>query len=207
MRLPTIEELGDESKYRLILKLQYENLAETVFEYLKKMSGLMILFWSFCIIYAGIAIHIRIGIAGYFPFKVIFLHTILGLVVLPLLVVPLHELLHVFPFLISGARKLRFGADLKQFLLYVTVHRHVMNSTQYFFVGLLPFLLISAVILFLIFIAPGLWKWSLSLLLVIHATMCAGDFALLNFCHLNRRNKIYTWDDADEKVAYFYQEI
>jgi hypothetical protein len=207
MNLPAIEELEDESKYRLILKLQYENLTETVFEYLKKMSGLMILFWSFCIIFAGIAIHIRLGVAGYFPFKMIFVNTIIGLIVLPVLSVPLHELMHVFPFLISGARKLRFGADLRQFLIYVTVHRHVMSSTQYYFVGLIPFVLMSSVILVLIFISPGLWKWSLSLLLVIHATMCAGDFALLNFCYLNRKNKIYTWDDADEKVAYFYQEI
>jgi hypothetical protein len=37
--------------------------------------------------------------------------------------------------------------------------------------------------------------------------MCAGDFALLNFYWLNRHKNIYTWDDADQKMAYFYEEI
>jgi len=54
---------------------------------------------------------------------------------------------------------------------------------------------------------PGLWKWSLSLFLFVHTTMCAGDFAFLNFYHINRKKKIYTWDDADRKESYFYEEI
>jgi hypothetical protein len=30
---------------------------------------------------------------------------------------------------------------------------------------------------------------------------------LLNFYFLNRRKKIFTWDDAEEKVAFFYEQI
>jgi hypothetical protein len=37
--------------------------------------------------------------------------------------------------------------------------------------------------------------------------MCAGDFSLLNFYWINRDKKIYTWDDADQKMAYFYEEL
>jgi hypothetical protein len=37
--------------------------------------------------------------------------------------------------------------------------------------------------------------------------MCAGDFAMLNFYSVHRGRKIYTWDDFDEKAAYFYEEI
>jgi len=37
--------------------------------------------------------------------------------------------------------------------------------------------------------------------------MCAGDFAMMNFFRLNRKKKLYTWDDADKKIAYFYEEI
>jgi hypothetical protein len=74
-------------------------------------------------------------------------------------------------------------------------------------VALIPFILISLSIIILIFILPALWKWSLSVFLFAHATMCAGDFALLNFYYVNRDKKIYTWDDADEKMAYFYEKI
>ena len=65
----------------------------------------------------------------------------------------------------------------------------------------------SIVLIILILMLPGLWKWSLSLLLFVHATMCAGDFAMMNFYFLNRRKKIYTWDDFDKKIAYFYEEL
>ena len=97
--------------------------------------------------------------------------------------------------------------DLKQYLFYVTAHRHVTKSLQFKIVALIPFIVISLIFLFLVFYLPGLWKWSISLFLFVHTTMCAGDFALLNFYFLNRSKKIYTWDDADEKMAYFYEEI
>jgi hypothetical protein len=61
--------------------------------------------------------------------------------------------------------------------------------------------------LVLLLYVPGLWKWSLSLFLFVHATMCAGDFALLNFYFMKRNKKIYTWEDADGKMAYFYEEL
>jgi len=54
---------------------------------------------------------------------------------------------------------------------------------------------------------PGLWKWSLSLFLLVHSTMCAGDIALMNFYLLHPRKRIFTWDDAEHRVAYFYEEI
>jgi uncharacterized membrane protein YpjA len=83
----------------------------------------------------------------------------------------------------------------------------VIRAGQFRFVALIPYILISIALIILIFYLPGLWKWSLSVLLFVHATMCAGDFAMLNFYYINRHRKIYTWDDADEKMAYFYEEL
>jgi len=97
--------------------------------------------------------------------------------------------------------------DLKQYMFYVTAHRFVANRKQFSLVALTPFILTSASLLFMVLVLPGLWKWSLSLLLFVHATMCAGDFAMLNFYHVNKAKKIYTWDDADKKIAYFYEEL
>jgi glucan phosphoethanolaminetransferase (alkaline phosphatase superfamily) len=97
--------------------------------------------------------------------------------------------------------------DLKQYIFYVTAHRYVATPAHFIIVALIPFILISLSIIILIFILPALWKWSLSVFLFAHATMCAGDFALLNFYYVNRDKKIYTWDDADEKMAYFYEKI
>jgi len=202
-----VEDLEDQCKYRQILKVPYEELVTFVLDYIRRKSGLMVFFWSACIVFLGIALFVRINISGYFPFKSIFLHTILGLVIFPVLCIPVHELLHIIPFYFTGAKNIRVSMDLKQYMFYVTAHKHVATAKQFWFVGLVPFLIISLLTLILILNLPGLWKWSLSLFLFAHATMCAGDFAMLNFYALHRGKKIYTWDDFDEKAAYFYEEI
>jgi hypothetical protein len=167
----------------------------------------MVFFWSECIIFAGIALTVRINIWGYYPLKNIMLHSMLGLVVFPILSIPLHEILHIIPFFLTGARDIRVGMNLKQYIFYVTAHRYVATAQQFKVVALVPFTVAILVLLFFILFLPGLWKWSLSLFLFVHTTMCAGDFALLNFYWLNRGKRIYTWDDADEKMAYFYEVI
>lgn len=201
------EDLEDPARYRQILVIPYSELITFVLDYIRRKSGLMFFFWSACLIFLGIAVKVRINIAGYFPFSSILLHSTLGLIVFPILCVPLHEFLHVIPFYLSGAKNIRVGMDIKQYLFYVTAHRHVATPLQFRIVALTPFLIISAGLILLVFLLPGLWKWSLSIFLFAHATMCAGDFALLNFYFLNRDKKIYTWDDVDKKVAYFYEKL
>ena len=202
-----VEDLEDQARYRQILKIPYDELVTFILDYLRRRSGLMVFFWSVCVIFLGIALNVRLNIAGYFPLKNIIFHSILGLVVFPVLCVPVHEVLHIIPYFFTGARNIRIGMDLKQYIFYVTAHRHVATSSQFRAVALIPFLLMSLILLFLVLYLPGLWKWSLSLFLFVHTTMCAGDFAMLNFYWLNKRKKIYTWDDADQKIAYFYEEI
>jgi hypothetical protein len=202
-----VEDLEDQSKFRQILVIPYNELIIFVFDYLKKRSGLIVFFYSACIILFGIAVNVRINIAGAFPSESILFHSVLGLIVFPLLSVPVHELLHIIPYYISGARNIRVGMDLRQYLFYVTAHRFVASPLQFIIVAIIPFLIISVSITLIIFLLPGLWKWSLSLFVFVHATLCAGDIALLNLYFLNRNKKIYTWDDADTKTAYFYEKI
>jgi hypothetical protein len=203
----TVEDLEDQSKYRQSLKLPYDEMIPFILDYIRRKSVLMIFFWSCCIVFLGMALIVRFNISGYFPLRNIFCHSILGFVIMPLIYAPFHELLHVIPYFFTGARRIRIGMDLRQYLFYVTAHRHVTNSSQFRFVALVPFLVTSIGLVWLILVLPGLWKWSLALFLFAHTTMCAGDFALLNYYSLHKGRKIYTWDDADEKVAYFYEEI
>lgn len=202
-----VEDIENHPGYRELLSVPYGSLVDFVLDYLRRKTALMIVFWSVCIFTLVIAVTERFMIAGYFSMRSILLHSTLGLIVFPLILIPLHELLHVIPFFLTGARKIRVGMDLKQYIFYVTAHRHVASAVQFRFVALVPFLLINLALLILIFMLPGLWKWSLSLLLFVHTTMCAGDFALMNFLWINRKKKILTWDDADQKMAYFYEEL
>jgi hypothetical protein len=202
-----VEDLDEQSKFRLLLKIPYQDLIQFVLENLKKNSLLTLFFGSVCLIFLGLIVFIRIKIAGYYSLPEIIWHSVMGLIVFPLIAIPFHELIHIIPYYISGARNIRVGMDLKQYLFYVTAHRYVAAPLQFVIVAIFPFLIISVVFTLLVFLLPGLWKWSISLFLFAHATMCAGDFALLNFYFLNRNKKIYTWDDADRKIAYFYEAL
>jgi hypothetical protein len=202
-----VEDLDDQSKYRHLLTIPYQDLIQFVLGYLKKRSGLTFCFWLVCLFFLGLTVFARIKISGSFPENDIILHSVLGLIIFPVLCIPVHELIHVIPYYISGARNIRVGMDLKQYLFYVTAHRYVATPIKFIIVAIAPFLIISTSITFLAFLLPGLWIWSFSLFLFAHSTMCAGDFALLNFYFLNRDKKIYTWDDADQKIAYFYEKL
>ena len=201
------EDLYDHSRFRQLEAIPYSELVSFVLDYLKRNSGVMIFFWSFCMVTAGTALIVRLNIAGYYPFKEILLHSFLGFIFFPVLIIPVHEFMHVIPFWLTGAKKIRAGADLKQYIFYVTAHRHVINARQFRLVALVPFISVNITLIILVLFLPGLWKCSMSVLLFVHTTMCAGDFAMMNFYHLNRHRTIYIWDDADEKMAYFYEEI
>ena len=203
----TPEELDDQGSFRHLLTLSYDDLVPFILEYIGRRTWLTMAFWAFCLFLAGFAFVVRININGYYEIKRIILHSVLGFVVLPLLVVPLHELLHIIPYYLSGARDIRVGMDIRQYLFYVTAHRQVAGQGLFRLVAAMPFTVITIAALFLAFLLPGLWKWSISAFLFIHTTMCAGDFALLNFYLVNKGKKIFTWDDADLKEAYFFQEL
>lgn len=202
-----VEDIEDPSRFRLLKKVAYADLLGFVLEHLGKRSSVIVIFWTSCAFFLMIAIYIRISIAGLYPHSQILLHSFLGFIVYPVLSIPIHEGLHVIPYYISGARDIRAGMDLKQYLFYVTAHRYVANSREFRIVAAFPYQIISITVLFLIFFLPPVWKWSFSLFLFTHATMCAGDFSLLNFYHLNKDKDIYTWDDADKKEAYFYEKM
>lgn len=203
----SVDDLQDQSRFRHLLTVSYSEIIPFVFDYIRRKTTLTVFFWSVCMIFFGISVIIRLNIAGFFEFKRIITHTMIGAVIFPLLIIPVHEGLHIVPYFISGARKIKIGMDLSQYMFYVTAQRHVATPGIFRIVAIIPFIVISLATLFLVLCLPGLWKWSLSLFLFVHATMCAGDFAMLNFYHINKSRKIYTWDDADLKEAYFYEEL
>lgn len=126
-----VEDIEDQSKYRQMLKIPYDELIDFILDYLRRKTGLMYFFWTTCLVFLGLALFIRINIGGYFPFRNIFMHTILGIIVFPLACIPVHELLHIIPYYLTGARDIRIGMDMKQYMVYVAAHRYVTTKGQY----------------------------------------------------------------------------
>jgi hypothetical protein len=203
----SVEDLDDQTKYNQILAISYDDLLPFILDHLGKRSILIVFFWSVMLFFLALAIRIAFNVTGYFPYNNLLLHSSLGLIIFPVLCIPVHEFFHIIPYYISGARNIRAGMILNKYMFYVTAHKYVATPLQFKVVALTPFLVISVAVTLLVFLLPGLWKLSLSLFLFVHSTMCAGDFALLNFYFLNKGKKIYTWDNADKKIAYFYEKI
>ena len=43
--------------------------------------------------------------------------------------------------------------------------------------------------------------------LIVHSTMCTGDAAMLGYMSGHGKRRVYTFDDADRKEAYFYASL
>ena len=202
-----VDDIKDNARYRHLFTLSYDNIVPFIFEYIKKHTFPLILAWSFLLAVLIWMVDFRIALGAGHRFINILMHSSIGIVILPLVLVIPHELLHIVPYYLGGARNIRVGADWQQYYFYVTAHLYPVGATTFITVALTPFLVISAALLYLIItIASPLWTWSLMWTLLMHTTMCAGDFALINYYWLNRNKKVITWDDADKKEAYFYED-
>lgn len=203
---PTPEEITTGDRYKLILSLEYSEVAEFVLAQLKIRNPVVMLL-LLCTTAALIwTVILSVDIAEYVTFVSILPWSVMGLIVFPILLIPVHEALHVLIFFVFGGRDIRAGADIRNFIVYVTAHRHVVESRPFIAIAFFPFAVITSALLISLWHVTHEWQWSLSLTLLAHTTMCAGDFAMGAFYYANRDKRILTWDDADKKIAYFYED-
>ena len=199
------DEIENSERYTLLLELPYYDIVPFLVEYIKKytpviISGIIIL----AIMVSGLII-MRIGIAGDYPFGQILTHSLLGAIVIPALLILPHELLHIIPYYLSGARDIRIRANWREAYFFVTAHRHVISRRWFIPVAITPALVITIMLVTVAFFVSPLWQWSIACAIVSHYTMCAGDLALLNYFHIHRKNNIVTWDDTEKGLSYFYR--
>ncbi len=201
---PTIEELEDGSAYEKVLTLPYSDIAPFVIGSLKSFNLPMMTVWIVLAMTAFLTVWFWPGVRYTPEHPRIIIGLATGLVAVPVLLIPVHEGLHLIPFRLSGAKDIRYGADLRQGIIYVTAHRFVADLRLFSIVAFTPFVVITAgIVAAMIFCTPW-WQWVLSLALFTHTTMCAGDTALIGFMRGFSHRNVYTWDDADRKEAYFY---
>ena len=201
----TIEEISDESRFEEILKLPYSSIASFVLSRMRNKSLPMLIFWVSCIITMSLSVIFFFTTLNETA-TIILWHILLGFVLLPIAIIPLHETLHIAPLLFAGMKNIRVGADISQFMFYVTTHKEVIARKQFCIVAMFPFITLTLGMVVLIFLLPGIWKFSMASLLFVHTTVCVGDFGLLDFYHEQGKREIYTWDDVDQKIAYFLVE-
>ena len=202
---PDAEALQKDPGYRVILELDFGEMIPFVMKNIKRRNGISLLYF---IINAAtlllILFYIVWGIRnGIFSGGRILVQIVAGFLAGSILVIPPHELLHGLAYRLLGARKIKFGADLHQFIFYVTADRFPISKRELAFLALTPFFLINvSTIVFTAAWATPLTLFSATFLLS-HNIMCIGDFAIIAYAY-HIKEDLFSFDDIQKKKSYFF---
>ncbi len=203
---PGIEQLHQPENFQLVKKLGHNEIAEFVIGELKHVRWPMLVFYilSAVLLLMIVAITTANIISNFMSWQSFLGGLVAGTGAGVLLVIPFHEGLHGLAYRLAGARKIKYGMDLRQMIFYASAPGFVAGRYDFMLVALLPFIIIN-----FIFISGIIWgqpfiQWTSLVAFFMHSTMCIGDFAMLNFMASYHGKRIYTYDDARSKVSYFY---
>ena len=205
MRLK-VDQIKNNPRFRLLDKLHYDSIVEFATEYIRKRTRSMTIYMVFLVAYfvfmwSAFAYGVIVDDMNAVSLLKQFLY---GLVISLTIVIPVHEMIHAVGYFLLGARKISFGAALKHFAFYAVADDFVAGRRGFIFLAISPFLIVSLLNLAGYIFVSGYASYTYISVLFFHATMCAGDFALLSYFEFHRDKEVYTFDDVKNKTSYFY---
>lgn len=141
--------------------------------------------------------------AGLFTMKDGFVHSFYGFA-LSLLLLPVHEFIHVLAYKSLGALHTSYDVNLKKFYFLAVADQFVANKREFRIIALAPIVVISILLLGLLFFVGPLWTMTVLGALLMHTAFCSGDFGMLSYFEFHSDKEIVTYDDKAAKVSYFY---
>ena len=123
-----------------------------------------------------------------------------------LVLIPIHEAIHGLAYRLYGARDVRFSLSLRQFYAYAIANNFVVNRVEFVWIALAPSLVINGLLLLVALAWPPARFFALALS-VAHYGGTGGDWAMLAYLWDHRARPIFTYDDAEHRLSYFYEEV
>ena len=205
MRL-SVKKIQEDPDFELLDKISYDNVLDFASEYFRRPNVSTRLYLFLVILFfTGLPVSMYYGIAAHNYHLVTLLKQFLyGTLISFTAIIPMHEIIHGIVYLLLGARKIRFGVKLRQFAFYAVAEDFVTNRTAFYILALAPFIILSVLNLFGFFYIRGYAGYTYLSVLFWHATMCAGDFALLSYYEVHKDKELYTFDDVKNRTSYFY---
>ena len=206
---PSVDQIRNDHSFRLLDELRYDSIVEFASEYIRKstrtMTTFIVIIIAFFVIQWSAFVY---GIVVEDMSAVSLLKQFLyGLISSLTIIIPAHELIHAMGYFILGARKIRFGAAIKHFAFYAVADDFVANRNGFIFLAISPFIIVSLLMLAGFIFVPGYAAYTYISAMFFHATMCAGDFAMLSYFEYHGTKELYTFDDVKNKTSYFYYKI
>ena len=203
---PDAETLQGENGYRKILELEFSEMIPFVLSNIRKGGviplfyiSINVIFFFFIIIYAVWIVKTGSLNAGKILWQIF-----AGVLAGSILVIPPHEILHGLAYRLLGARKIKFGMDLQQFIFYVTADRFPISKKELAFLAMTPFVLINLGLIALTATWVSQYTLFFASLLLCHNIMCIGDFAIISYA-FSQKGELYTFDDTENKKSYFFK--
>ncbi len=119
-----------------------------------------------------------------------------------LLLIPIHELLHGLYLRILGSETTKYEFDFRRFRYGCYSDQFVLSRREYYNFLLAPFMLITFLQIILAIGFAPVSVFFLSMMLM-HSSICTGDFALLNFASFLRGNEVFVYYDRQSRQTVF----
>jgi len=197
--VPDTEKLKTDPDFRLVAELGFEEMVPFVFSQIRD-RGLMS--WLYFISTGAMLVYVILQVIWG---KQVIWQLVGGVFAGSFLVIPFHELIHALAYRLLGAKKIIFGADLKQFIFYVTADRYPVSGASIVFLAMLPFILINLCAFIVAYAVFPEHLIFFGVFLLSHNIMCIGDFAISNYV-VRSSGKVYSFDVPEEKKSYYYEK-
>jgi len=206
--VPDVEQMQNEELYTKILELNFDEMIPFVLSNIRKKGIMSWLFIAVNVIgLSSIGVFSIWGIyTGWIHWSRFIIQLILGILAGSIIVIPFHELLHGLAYIILGAKKIKFGANLQQFFFFVSADRFLVNRKELFFLALLPFGVLNLALMMVALFWLTQYSILFGFLLLSHNLMCIGDFAVTNYV-LNEKEEVFTYDEPENKKSFFYKTV
>jgi hypothetical protein len=199
-------DIKSDPRFILLDELRYDDIVEFAAKYIRvKTRSMTFYYLSLLGMFLLMIISVVFGmIYHHREFGGIMKQYLYGLIISFSVIIPIHEIIHGLIYVLLGARKIRFGAEFKQFAFYAVADEFVTSKTGFYLLALGPFLIITLLNLAGFIFVPGIASYTYISVIFFHATMCVGDFAMMSYYDTHRDKDIYSFDDVKNRISYFY---
>lgn len=203
----TPEDLQDQNNFELLTEVSHQKLKEFVVQQISQEKRIIPLYSIYQLLMVLLFIFLLarsvvMAIKGFHePILFIGLAAVFSVSIL----IVIHELLHALAYMVTGARKISFGAIPRKFIFYALADRQVIAPAAFRIVALAPFIIVKITCL----IGVAIWfnqqlMYSFLTVMCLHSLFCSGDIAMLAFYNIHKGKEIYNYDDKTEGKTYFY---
>ncbi|MFN8207681.1 MAG: DUF3267 domain-containing protein [Bacteroidales bacterium] len=206
----TDHQLLEEGKgYRLVLEIKHAEILDFITQHLRPVSFPLLFFYIFNgFILLGFTVQIVLSIADGTGSISAYLGAFLaGTIFFMLVIIPVHELIHLLTFKLMGAKQTRVFAQWEKFLFYAVADKFVMNHREFIWLALPPFVLLNSLLLIALLLIDGPAQFAVWSALIFHSTGCVGDFVLIAYLSEKNRRNYLSFDDLKKGVTLFYVPI